>query len=329
MNFKVFTYRLFGFKTIDELFQEMKDGKRQTIEGKTLENARKLTQALMPKGIFYPKGGKVFEATQDVRISYLTHFMAPYTGGEKTKLLNGERVIVSKPNQIKQLSYSCYPINATEIENRIIPLSDKDDPAYDGFSLSIDTKLINSHFKQIELMPINFISGDATNPKDNKIKIIVHICNDVGGWGKGFVMAISKRWKQPELEYRKWYKKQEVEQTDTILFERLESRDKYSNEKKFELGNVQFVKVTDDIWVANMIAQRDIRPNEDGIPPIRYTYVSECLERVRQFAIRKNASVHMPRIGCGLAGGQWTEIEELINKNLIAHEIETTVYDFE
>jgi hypothetical protein len=37
----------------------------------------------------------------------------------------------------------------------------------------------------------------------------------------------------------------------------------------------------------------------------------------------------MPRIGCGLAGGQWTEIEEIVNKNLIAHEIETAVYDFE
>jgi O-acetyl-ADP-ribose deacetylase (regulator of RNase III) len=78
-----------------------------------------------------------------------------------------------------------------------------------------------------------------------------------------------------------------------------------------------------------MIAQRDIRPDKDGLPPIRYAFVSECLERVRQFAKRQNASVHMPRIGCGLAGGQWTEIEEIVNDNLIAHEIETTVYDFE
>ncbi|MCZ2356353.1 MAG: Appr-1-p processing protein [Bacteroidia bacterium] len=179
------------------------------------------------------------------------------------------------------------------------------------------------------MTPIKFIKGDATNPTDNGTKIIVHICNDVGGWGKGFVMAISKRWKQPETKYRSWYKSKELENTDIVQFERLESRDKYSNEKKFELGNVQFVKATDDIWVANMLAQRDIRPDKDGLPPIRYTFVSECLERVRQFAKRQNASVHMPRIGCGLAGGQWTEIEEIVNDNLIAHEIETTVYDFE
>ena len=327
MNIKALTYRLLGYKTVDELLDEVKKGKM--VSGQAMENARKLSKALLPTGLFYPKGGEVFEAIQDVEISYLTHFMAPYTGGDKVKLLKRERIIISKPSQDKPLGYYCYPINADEVEERIIPYSDKNDPAYNGFSLSIDTKSLNNDFKQIELTPIKFKKGDATNPTDNGNKIIVHICNDVGGWGKGFVMAISKRWKQPETEFRNWYKNKELEQTDTVQFERIESKDKYLKENKFELGNVQFVKTTDNIWIANMIAQRDIRPSKDGIPPIRYTYVAECLERVRQFAKRQNASVHMPRIGCGLAGGQWNEIEEIVNANLITHEIETTVYDFE
>jgi O-acetyl-ADP-ribose deacetylase (regulator of RNase III) len=327
MNIRALTYRLLGYKTVEELFAKVKKGK--SVSGKAMDNARKLSKALMPTGLFYPTGGEVFEAIQDTQISYLTHFMAPYTGGDKTKILKGERVIVSKPNQERQLSYYCYPIESNEIENRIIPLSDRDDPAYNGYSLSIDTKSLNRDFKQIELMPIKYLKGDATNPIDNKTKVIVHICNDVGGWGKGFVMAISKRWKLPEVEYRNWFKNKEVENTETVKFMRLESRDKYSNEKQFELGNVQFIKATEDIWVANMLAQRDIKANKDGLPPIRYSFVSESLERVRQFAKTHNASIHMPRIGCGLAGGQWTEIEEIINDNLIAHDIETFVYDFE
>ena len=32
-------------------------------------------------------------------------------------------------------------------------------------------------------------------------KIIVHICNDNGKWGSGFVLAISKRWIKPKDEY--------------------------------------------------------------------------------------------------------------------------------
>ena len=146
MNIRALTYRILGYKTVDELFDEVIKGK--SVSGKAFDNARKLSKALMPTGLFYPNGGEVFEAVQDVQISYLTHFMAPYTGGDKAKLLKGERVIVSKPNQDKPLGYYCYPINADEVEDRIIPYSDKNDPAYKGFSLSIDTKSLNTDFKQ-------------------------------------------------------------------------------------------------------------------------------------------------------------------------------------
>lgn len=49
---------------------------------------------------------------------------------------------------------------------------------------------------------IQYIRGDATSPQTEGKKIIAHICNDIGGWGKGFVKAISNRWSDPENEYR-------------------------------------------------------------------------------------------------------------------------------
>lgn len=289
----------------------------------------KLINIFFNKKNNYPEGGEVYESLCDTHVSYLTHFMVPYTGGDRTVILKGERIILAKPNYPKATNYYCYLLNADEAETRIVPVSDRNNPHYDGFSLIIDANSLEKNFKPVNLMPINYKKGDATNPKSNKIKIIVHICNDVGGWGKGFVMAISKKWKKPELEYRKWYKNIEGVQTNDVQFIRLVRKDRYSNEKKFELGNVQFVKVFDDLWIANMIAQNKIRPNKNGLPPIRYSSVSECLERVRNFAKLHEASVHMPRIGCGLAGGEWSKIEELINNHLIAHGIETTVYDFE
>ncbi|GGB78083.1 Appr-1-p processing protein [Flavobacterium suaedae] len=153
---------------------------------------------------------------------------------------------------------------------------------------------------------INYIKGDATQPIGEGNKIIVHICNDIGGWGKGFVMAISKRWEKPEVEYREWYK---------------------SNDN-FELGEVQFVKVEDDLWVGNMIAQHKIHKSKEGNPPIRYDAVKKALEHVCNFAVENKASVHMPRIGCGLAGGKWEEIESLIHTALSENDIQVTVYDF-
>ena len=46
-------------------------------------------------------------------------------------------------------------------------------------------------------MPIQYRTGDATRPEGDGPKIIAHICNDVGAWGKGFVLALSKRWNTP------------------------------------------------------------------------------------------------------------------------------------
>ncbi|MGB3404346.1 MAG: hypothetical protein WBA77_16805 [Microcoleaceae cyanobacterium] len=92
--------------------------------------------------------------------------------------------------------------------------------------------------------------------------------------------------------------------------------------------NVRFIKVEDDIFIANMIAQKGIKTS-NNIPPIRYEAVENCLEKVAIKANELNASLHMPRIGCGLAGGQWQNIEPIIIKTLIDNNLSVTVYDYE
>jgi O-acetyl-ADP-ribose deacetylase (regulator of RNase III) len=153
---------------------------------------------------------------------------------------------------------------------------------------------------------IKYTKGDATAPVQEGNKIIVHICNDIGGWGKGFVVAISKRWPGPEKQYREW------------------SREK----EGFKLGEVRFVQVEEDLWVANLIGQHKLGVDENGIPPIRYEAVLEGLKKTADFAREIQASVHMPRIGCGLAGGTWDQIEPLIKETLISNGMDVTVYDF-
>jgi O-acetyl-ADP-ribose deacetylase (regulator of RNase III) len=143
---------------------------------------------------------------------------------------------------------------------------------------------------------MNYVTGDATQPIGDGPKIIVHVCNDIGAWGAGFVLAISKRWPEPEAAYRAI--------------------------EEYRLGDVQLVKVADDLHVANMIAQAGTYRR--GVP-IRYPAVRECLQKVAEHARRLAASVHMPRIGCGLAGGEWSEIEPIIVETL--NGIEVTVYD--
>ena len=153
---------------------------------------------------------------------------------------------------------------------------------------------------------LNYVVGDATRPPGDGQRIIVHVCNDIGGWGAGFVLAISRRWTEPEDSYRRWHAN--------------------GGESPFELGQVQFVEVEESLWVANMIAQRGIR-RSGSVPPIRYDAVRTCLERVSRFAQENSATVHMPRIGCGLAGGTWDQMEPIIVEALVRAGVETTVYD--
>jgi O-acetyl-ADP-ribose deacetylase (regulator of RNase III) len=154
---------------------------------------------------------------------------------------------------------------------------------------------------------ITYLKGDATAPVAEGEKIVCHICNDNGGWGKGFVLALSKRWSEPEAQYRQWYKQGEV--------------------GGFRLGALQLVQVAPALAVANMIAQRGIRPAGD-VPPIRYDALRECLATLAALAVDRKASVHMPRIGCGLAGGAWPDVEAIIAATLVAATVPVHVYDF-
>ena len=156
-------------------------------------------------------------------------------------------------------------------------------------------------------MPIKYLKGDATDPQGEGVKIIAHVCNDVGGWGRGFVMALSEKWKLPETTYRQAYDKREI-----------------------GLSDVQFIDVGNDLMVANMVAQRDIRWAA-GKPPIRYTALGNCLDKVVSKAHSMNATIHVPRIGCGLAGGEWSKVEKLIAKSLgnVDDSVDVFVYDLE
>jgi O-acetyl-ADP-ribose deacetylase (regulator of RNase III) len=148
---------------------------------------------------------------------------------------------------------------------------------------------------------INYVKGDATKPQSAGKKIVAHVCNNIRAWGAGFVLALSKRWKMPEERYR-------------------------SSESSLELGTVQFIPVTEDVIVANMVAQEGLKRRSTDIP-LRYESLRECLAKVADFANFNSCSVHMPRIGCGLAGGEWYKVEKIIEDTLLASRVPVTVYD--
>ena len=129
---------------------------------------------------------------------------------------------------------------------------------------------------------IHYIRGDATAPVRTRA-VIAHICNDMGAWGAGFTAAIDRRWTEPGRVY--------------------------GIQPQHHLGAVRFVQVTPHICVANMVAQHGYGR---GVRRVDDRALVACLRNVAQYARDRSATVHMPRIGCGLGGAKWEEIEPLV-----------------
>ena len=149
---------------------------------------------------------------------------------------------------------------------------------------------------------LTYVRGDATNPPGPGEKLIVHVCNDIGAWGAGFVLDLSRRWPQLEGAYRTWH------------------------HKGLQLGNVQFVRVELDLAVANLIGQCGIR-SANNPHPLDYGALEKGLVTVAEWALEHGATIHMPRIGCGLAGGSWDRVEALVMTCLCGRGLGVTVYD--
>jgi O-acetyl-ADP-ribose deacetylase (regulator of RNase III) len=166
---------------------------------------------------------------------------------------------------------------------------------------------------------IHYISGDATDPVQDKA-LICHVANDVGAWGSGFVLALSKKWISPEKAYRDWRNG------------RIDRVTQVNIDKSFILGNVQFVPVCllqgKEIWVANMIAQKRCgNPKSTTEIFLQYDQLNIALIKSFKFAEEKKLSLHMPRIGCDRAGGQWSKVKPLIETHSQDTGIDVYVYD--
>lgn len=157
---------------------------------------------------------------------------------------------------------------------------------------------------------VTYVKGDATKPQGNGNRIIAHICNDSGGWGAGFVKAVDGISLRPQNKYREWYR--EIRKGGGYFI---------------SLGETQMVPLEErGLFVCNMIAQHGT-VSKLNPQPLSYEALGFALEELADYAIFYAASVHMPKIGSGLARGNWDIIESMINRILTLKEIDVTVYE--
>jgi O-acetyl-ADP-ribose deacetylase (regulator of RNase III) len=153
---------------------------------------------------------------------------------------------------------------------------------------------------------ITFLRGDAMQPRGTGQKIVAQVVNDgTPNWGGGgFAQGVRRKWPGVQESFRHW------------LAQRPRSG---------WLGTVHVIEPEAGTSVASMVAQRGYGPSNG--PRIRYSALERCLSSLATIAVERGASVHMPRIGCGQAGGRWSLVQELIADTLVAAHVPVFVYD--
>ncbi|MCB0721414.1 MAG: ImmA/IrrE family metallo-endopeptidase [Ignavibacteriae bacterium] len=145
--------------------------------------------------------------------------------------------------------------------------------------------------------------GDARDPLGQGTKIIAQLVNTSGGVGFGFGRAMASTWPDTKRALQNWKR----------------------NSSEFRLGKSQLLEVERNIFVFQMLAQLGIHGKKGEIP-LKYSALRMCLKDLAEIASQKNASIHMPQIGAGQAGGNWEIIQELIYTELVSKGINVTVY---
>lgn len=76
------------------------------------------------------------------------------------------------------------------------------------------------------------------------------------------------------------------------------------------LGQIQVVQVEQARYIANMATQIEYGTDKQQV---NYYAVKTCLEKLFEFCSKKElTSVAIPKIGCGLGGGDWKEVHTIL-----------------
>jgi hypothetical protein len=95
----------------------------------------------------------VYEAARDIEVSYLTSWSAPFTGGGSGTLKKGERVIINYEPLPRPIAANAEAINYVQVEEGMVPESDRSNKKYSGFYLVLKTLELSRDFKLVHEEP--------------------------------------------------------------------------------------------------------------------------------------------------------------------------------
>lgn len=143
---------------------------------------------------------------------------------------------------------------------------------------------------------IKYVQGDLF---DTEADIIAHGCNCRNGFGSGVAKIVATKYPKAKYYFHEKY-----------------------DEEGWKLGEVQFIQVVGGKYIANCATQYDYLPR--GVCHADYDAIRTAMTRVKEFAKAKGLSIAIPKIGAGLAGGDWDTIEAVLKE--VFNDYDITIY---
>ncbi|CAM4431668.1 chromodomain-helicase-DNA-binding protein 1-like [Caretta caretta] len=200
--------------------------------------------------------------------------------------------------------------DANHYRSPCLPSEESD--SEDAFEEGEDRLVVELDDMDPELNSIKYVMGDVTHPRaEEEDAIVVHCIDDSGRWGRGGLFtALEVRSDQPRKIYELAGRMKDVALGRTLLFP---IDDKESRNKGHDL-------------LALIVAQH--RDQSNNLSGIKLSALEEGLKKISLAAKKRNASVHLPRIGHATKGFNWYGTERLIRKYLATRGIPTFIYYF-
>lgn len=127
------------------------------------------------------------------------------------------------------------------------------------------------------------------NILESKESYIAHGCNCVGAFGAGLAGQIAHTFPEVREAYRKKHA-----------------------EEGWKLGEIQIVKTEGGPTIINCATQYTYR----GYGLLAdYGAIRTCLQKIKSM-LPNEAVIALPKIGCGLARGEWSVVEKIIEEEL-------------
>lgn len=135
---------------------------------------------------------------------------------------------------------------------------------------------------------MEFVKGDLFS---TDFEVIAHGCNCAGGFGAGVAAVIAKKYPHVKREFLKKH---------------------YS--VGWKPGDVQLVPVGDKQVIANCGTQKHYLPR--GKDLFEYEAFRIVCRQLKEHCLRTNSRLAFPKIGAGLAGGNWERILKVMEEEL-------------